>query len=67
MSSRVTVDYPVDDAMALDKEVDVHPRVAVLQEVLIDSDQQLDISVVVNGAPDRAQFEINSSQVTLVH
>ena len=67
LSAWVAIDHPVDDAMALDKEVDMHPRVAVLQEVLIDSDQQLDISVVVNSAPDRAQFVINSSQVTLVH
>lgn len=44
----VTIDHAIDDAMRLNKEVDVDGRVNVTKEVLIDGDEKLDISMVVN-------------------
>ena len=59
MDVLIAIDDPVDDAMGLDKEIDVDRRVDVSQEVLVDGHQQFNISVVVDRGPDGAELPID--------
>ena len=61
----ISVDHSVYDPVRLDEEVDVHGRENVSKEVLVDSDQELDIAIVVNGTPDGTQFLAHFGQVAL--
>ena len=47
----VSIDHPVNDSVRLDEKVDVLRGVDIPQEVLVDSDQELNILVMVNSAP----------------
>ena len=62
----VAINHAVNDAMRLHEEVDVLRRVNIPQEVLVDSDKQLDISVVVDSGPNLAQLVIDVRQIALM-
>ena len=62
----VAIYHTVNDTMRLHEEVDVLSRVNVPQEVLVDSDEQLNVSVVVDRGPNLAQLVIDVCQITLV-
>lgn len=62
----VAIYHAVNDTMRLHEEVDVLSRVNVPQEVLVDSDEQLNVSVVVDRGPNLAQLVIDVGQITLV-
>lgn len=62
----ITIYDPVDDARRLGEEVDLHGGVHVSQEVLVDCDEELDVAVVVDRAPNGAELAVDVREVALL-
>ena len=63
---QVSINHSVNDSMWLDEEVDVLGGVDIPQEVLVDSDEELDSLVMVYSAPKWTQLLVHILQVALV-
>lgn len=44
----IAIDHAINDAMRLDKEVDVDCRVNVTEEIFVDGHEQLDVPMVID-------------------
>ena len=63
---QVSINHSVNDSMWLDEEVDVLGGVDIPEEVLVDSDEELDSLVMVYSAPKWTQLLVHILQVALV-
>ena len=59
MDDLVPIDHTIDNAIRLDEKVDVLGWEYIAKEVLVHSDEQLDIPKVINCAPNGAQLTAN--------
>ena len=62
----VSIDNAINDAVGLDKEINVHRRVDISQEVLVYGHKQFHISMVVYSAPNRAKLMVDVLQIALI-
>ena len=61
----IAIDHAINDAMRLDKEVDVDCRVNVTEEIFVDGHEQLDVPMVIDWTPDSAELPVHLVEVGL--
>lgn len=63
--ARISVAHLIDDLVGLHEEVDVRPRVDIIEEVPVNGHEQLFISVMLSTIADAYQLALDVGQVTL--